>query len=78
MATVFWTRGQRTQIARRCKIRLSHLSEILHRNRGVSYERAMLLEKQSYIVCGYPIPCHAWYNNKRSDHPAFFGKPKKR
>lgn len=73
--TQFWQRGELTKLAAVVGIRLNHLSEILHRKRGVSVTRALALERASRKVFGYPIPWNEWLLNKESDHPAFHGKP---
>ncbi len=79
-ATSFWQkRGLRAALAKEVDLRPHHLSEILRRFRGVSVERAMALDNASVKVLGERrrIPWHAWVNNRRTDHRAFFGKPQK-
>lgn len=74
----FWKPGQRAQIAKHAGIKLQHLSEILHRKRGVSQMRSVQLQKASSIVLGERmIPWTEWVCNKVTAHPAFFGKPHK-
>ena len=73
--TQFWQRGELTKLAVLVGIRLNHLSEILHRKRGVSVTRALALERASKKVLGYPVPWSEWLLNKDSSHPAFYGNP---
>lgn len=71
----FWQRGKRAELARMVDLHEAHLSEILHRKRGVDKYRAKKLEKASQKLLGYPIPWHEWLFNKATKHPAFFGRP---
>ena len=66
-----------TQISKLTEITMPQLSQILHRKRGVSAERALILEQASLDVLPTAIPMYAWLFNKGTRHPAFFGKPTK-
>jgi len=70
----FWKHGQQADIATQAHITASHLSDILHRRRGVSVERAKRLEKVSGKVLGTKIPWEIWVQNKITQHPAFIGE----
>jgi hypothetical protein len=54
-------------------IKRHHLSEILHRRRGVGPFLGEKLEDGSRTILGECIPFREWILNKRSKHPAFFG-----
>lgn len=69
----FWKRGQRSELADLADIRRSHLSDILHRRKEAGKAQAIMLEKMSGIVLGYPIPFKDWLFSKSTKHPAFFG-----
>lgn len=71
----FWERNQRAELAEKMNIPPNHLSEILHRKRGVGKHQALLFEEASGKVLGYPIPMDAWLFNRETKHPAFFGSP---
>jgi len=71
----FWKHGQQAEVALQARISSQHLSDILHRRRGVSVERAQRLEKASRKVLGVRIPWEIWICNKQSNHPAFVGDP---
>ena len=75
---LFWRDNDKTMLADALDIPLSNLSEILHRKRGVSRDRARELEKASQKVLGFIIPWTEWISNQTTTHPAFYGKPKKR
>lgn len=68
----FWKHGQILKLAELAEIKQTNLSEILHRKRGVSKYRAILLEKTSKKVLGFSIPFYDWIFNKVSNHPCFF------
>jgi len=67
----FWKRGQRAKVAALAGISQSTLSDILHRRRGVSGPRAMALSEASEGE----VPVMAWFLNRYTKHPAFFGDP---
>ena len=71
----FWERQQRTELAEMAGIQPNHLSEILHRKRGVGKDLARKLYKTSELVLGYAIPFEAWLFNKTTKHPGFFEDP---
>ena len=75
----FWKRGQRARLARLMGMSEQNLSEILHRRRGVSPQKAAMLEKCSEIVLTrkFKISHVVWLFNKETKHPAFFQKPRK-
>lgn len=70
----FWGRGQRHKLAKRTGIPFPHLSDILHRRRGVSKERAKFLEKECKKI-KLDISFEAWLFSRTTKHAAFFGKP---
>lgn len=72
----FWEHGQRVAIAKEAKIKPHHLSEILHRKRGVGKTTAAALEAASQHVLGRAIPVTCWLYNQFTIHPAFFGSHK--
>jgi len=72
----FWKPGERSRLARLVGIRPHHLTEILHRNRRVSMERARKLEVCSGQVLQSTIEWETWMANETTDHPAFFGPTK--
>ena len=71
----FWERCERTLLAEYMCMPSSNLSEILHRKRTVSKEKAMQLEHTTEQLLCKNIPWHEWIFNKESSHPAFFGEP---
>lgn len=73
----FWKKGIRAELASRADISQSNLSEILHRTRGVSIERAELLSDLCENYLGVSVPPLAWVRNRKTLHKAFFGKPLK-
>lgn len=73
----FWQRGIRSQLAAMADVKIQHLSEILHRRRGVGTVTAERLERASLTMLGSSIPMREWLLNRTSSHPAFFGKPKR-
>lgn len=77
MGNSFWKHGQQTEIAMLAHISTAHLSDILHRRRGVSVERARRLERTSGKILGTRIPWEVWVTNKFTKHPAFMGEPVK-
>ena len=70
----FWKEGQKQKLAKATGIPFPHLSEILHRRRGVSGKRAKMLELVSGKILGHPIPLLDWLFNKETTHPAFSKK----
>lgn len=68
----FWITGQKGALAEAAGLSPSHLSDILHRRRGVSLTRARKLEDASEDVLGYAIPAIAWLDNRNTSHPAFY------
>ena len=73
----FWKRGDKKELAKLAKISTSNLSEILHRDRGVSRDRAWALEAASRKVQGESyVPWVDWLHNSSTTHPAFYGTPK--
>ena len=68
---MFWTWGQKAAIAYLADIPRQNLYEILRRQRGVSVERAKLLEKASSAVLDKKILWTDWIDNATTDHPAF-------
>ena len=71
----YWKRGEMKAFAEAAGIRPSHLSEILHRRRGVSIMRAVHLAALSEDMFGFDraIGMHCWAFNTRTSHKAFFG-----
>jgi len=74
---VYWRPGERVKLSQYTNISVQHLSDILHRRRGVSKERAILLEAACKKLFKQKILFRDWLFNLYSDHPAFFGKPLK-
>jgi len=66
----FWKRGQFSEIVGLTGISKSHLSDIFHRRRGVSWERAIAISTAAWR-CGLDIPTAALANNRTTRHPAF-------
>ena len=77
MTDPYWKHGQQAEIAVLAHVSAAHLSDILHRRRGVSVERAHRLEDASRKVLAVRIPWEVWINNKITEHPAFVGVPVK-
>lgn len=75
MTSSFWKHGQQAEIALQAHISPTHLSDILHRRRGVSVERAHRLEAASEKILGLRIPWEIWACNYKTNHPAFVGEP---
>lgn len=71
----YWKHGQRRRIAELADISDAHLSDVLHRRRGVSLDVAKRLEAASGEVLGVRIPWETWMCNKQSNHPCLEGKP---
>jgi hypothetical protein len=71
---LFWKKGQKSALAKAAGIPLAHLSNILHRDRGVSPKRARLLEEKSAEILGWAIPWTEWVCNDTTTHPAFSKK----
>ena len=70
------TYGDASNLAKLSGMKRQHIYEILHRKRGVSMERAKLLEQVAHKL-GISIPWHAFLMNKTTGHPAFKGKTKR-
>lgn len=66
----YWKRGDKAALAHNAGISPSNLSEIISRKRGVSKERARLLEREAKYL-GYNIHFTAWLFNKTTKHRAF-------
>ena len=71
----YWKPKQKSKIAKLAKIQPHHLSEILHRKRGVGKDNAKALQQASKYVLGYAIPLEEWLFNNTTKHPAFYGEP---
>jgi len=72
----YWSRnGERALLAKTANITDANLYDILHRTRGISPTRALLLERCAEDVLNRKIPWTAWLLNKTTKHPAFFGEP---
>ena len=67
----FWTPGQAGEIARLLGLRENYVYAILRRQKGVSVERAKILEQGSKAVLHFAIPWTDWIQNKTTRHPAF-------
>lgn len=67
----FWERGKLSELAEASGLSPSTISDIIHRRRPVGRVRALILEKASEQVLGYPIPVKDWLTNKTTKHPAF-------
>ena len=74
----YWQKGEMQTLATAAGIPLNNLSDILHRRRGVSWSRALLLEQLTLDIFGhdYRVDCRDWAGNRTSRHPAFFGPPR--
>lgn len=74
---LFWKEGQKALFARMTGVSLSCMSDILHRRRGLSPERALEFEDKGKLLLD-PAPSYKdWMLNRYSKHPAFFGKSKR-
>lgn len=71
----FWKRGEMAQLAELADMRLSNLSAVLHRSRGVSPAKAKVLACMCMSRLGREVEWHHWVNSKSTLHPAFFGGP---
>jgi transcriptional regulator with XRE-family HTH domain len=60
-------------LCRETGISASHMSDILHRRRGVSKERAEALEAACDRL-GWEVPFRAWLFSRTTDHPAFLDR----
>ena len=75
---MYWKPKIRAELAEIAGISQSNLSEILHRKRGVSFDRADFLAQICEEYFSLNIPLLAWLKNKTTKHKAFYGKPLKR
>ena len=66
----YWDAGEKAVVAEYIGISPQNFSDIIHRNRGVGYQRA---KKLAFFT---NIPVNEWMENRTSRHPAFYGKPK--
>ena len=67
----YWKRGEKALLARKSGLSPSHLSDILHKRKGVSPTRALQLERLCKRHFKKTIPFKAWVFNKTSNHAAF-------
>jgi len=68
----YWDRNKRSELAEEAGISRKDLSEILHRKRGVSVRRAIMLSDAAEVL-GLDIPLLDWLKNRTTKHPAFLG-----
>jgi len=60
-----------TRVAYESGISPQHLSDIVHRRKGVRPPLALKLEAASEIILKFRIPWEAWLFNRVAKHPAF-------
>ena len=72
----FWNYRQQRRVSEITEITPSHINDIFHRRRKVSYDRAKLLSDAVKEITNRRIPIDTFMNSFTTTHAAFFGDPK--